>query len=173
MTVTETKKLLAIILGAYPLFQRDRDPEATVRLWHMIFENVPYQTVEKALLCYISTDTKGFPPMPGALNQIIDSAMQLEEMTESEAWDKVYKAIARSSYYAREAFASLPPDIQGVVRSPDQLHSWSMMDESYVQNNIRPFFCRAYRDSMDRIRRQKLLPPARNGGTNLFVPSGT
>ncbi len=158
MTEAETNKILGMIHEQYPMFRKDRDPAVTSRLWHAIFENKPYQAVEWALIRYIATDAKGYPPVPGALNQILDSALQQREMPEGEAWNILFRAISRSGYHAGEAFASLPPAIQHVVRSPDQLHSWALMEESYVQNNIRPFFCRAYKDGLERERREKLLP---------------
>ena len=56
MTVDETKKFLAIVKVAFPAAYRDIDKEtawATVKLWHDLFEKVPYFAMESAFYRYL------------------------------------------------------------------------------------------------------------------------
>ena len=158
MTNEETNKILSVILEAYPSFRKDRNPIKTSQLWQRFFENVTYEQAAQALKIYIATDTKGFPPTQGALLEIISAQMQQDEMTEMEAWNLTCNAISRSTYYSCEEFNKLPPVIQKVVGSPDNLHNWATLDEWSVQNNVAPWFRRAYNSQMEKERRKKLLP---------------
>ena len=158
MKIEETNKILSVIYEAYPSFRKDRNPKRTSELWHVYFKNVSYEQAAEALKIYIAMDTKGFPPAQGALLEIISSQMKQEEMTEMEAWNLTCNAISRSTYYSCEEFNKLPPMIQKVVGSPDNLHNWDALDEWSVQNNVAPWFRRAYNSQMERERRTKLIP---------------
>ncbi len=160
MTQDETNRILSTILEAYPSFGKDRDPAFTSRLWHTLFEFTPYREVEKALMQFISTDTRGFPPPPGALREIILERMKEAELSETEAWNLVRKAIGRSMYYSGEEFGKLPPALQRIIGSPDNLHSWAALDERAVESSLMPWFLRAYAGRMEKERRAKLLPPS-------------
>ena len=160
MTQNETDKILSIISETYPIFRKERNPEFTSRLWTAIFQDTPYEQVQQALLEFIMTDTKGFPPMPGAIRERILCHMEPEEMSEIEAWDLTRKAISRSIYYSREEFEKLPAAIRQVVRNPSCLHEWASLDEWQLQNSVAPWFRRAYAGTREKERQNLLLPPA-------------
>ena len=108
MNENETGKILSIISEMYPSFRKDRNIKATGAVWQKIFEHTPYAAVEQALMAYIATDTKGYPPVPGAINERILQAKELDGLTENDAWILVLKAVSREIYNSREEFEKLP-----------------------------------------------------------------
>ena len=146
MDMKETKRILAAITAIYPNFIKDRDPNTLSQVWQQVFANTPYSLVNQALNAFIATDVKGFPPVPGALNEIIRKAQQLNGPTEDDAWFKVYKAISRGLYNSREEFDKLPKDIQDIVQSPRMLFEWAHMDSDDVIKVVAAQFKRSWRD---------------------------
>ena len=145
MTKQETGKILTVITEFYPNFKKERNIEVTARVWHRIFEQTPYELVDQALASYIATDTKGFPPVPGAINERISQVRDLEGMNENEAWALVYKALTRGIYNSREEFNKLPREIQRILGDPAQLHEWALLDTHEVSTVIASNFKRSWR----------------------------
>ena len=129
----------------YPSFRKDRNIQVTAKVWHRIFEQTPYELVDQALASYIATDTKGYPPVPGAINERIGQYRDLEGMNENEAWTLVFKALTRSLYNSREEFDKLPEDIRRILGHPSQLHEWAMLDAHEVSTVIASGFKRSWR----------------------------
>ena len=117
MTKQETSQILMIIAEVYPLFRKDRDPEFTANIWHVLFQDVSYDQAKQALTDFIATDTKGFPPTPGALRELIFSRKEPNELSEMEAWNLTLRAIRRGNYYAKQEFDKLPPAVRRVIGS--------------------------------------------------------
>ena len=170
MDLKETRKILAVVSEAYPTFLKGRSIDGSARIWQEIFQNVPYEEVSQALITFISTDTKGFAPMPGALREIILSRREAEEMSEFEAWQLTLRAISRGCYNSREEFEKLPEPVRRVVGSPAAIHEWAMMDSGQVLTNVAAQFQRAYRNRMAWERRSDLLPKSIIEG---FLPQAT
>ena len=145
MTQQETNKILALMVEVYPKFNEGRNPQLTSKLWSSLFAEEPYEWVEKGFMAFVATDTKGFPPTPGAIKEKIQQLAGSEEPTELEAWGKVLKAICRSGYYSQEEFDKLPRDIQEIVGYPGQLYEWSQMDTDEVNTVVASNFQRSYR----------------------------
>ena len=145
MNENETGKILSVISEMYPSFRKDRNIDATARVWQKIFEHTPYAAVEQALMAYIATDTKGFPPVPGAINERIMQARELSGLTENDAWVLVLKAVSRGIYNSREEFEKLPEEVQRIVGHPRQLYEWAMMDAGDVNTVIASTFRRSWR----------------------------
>ena len=158
MTKQETNKLLSVIYDLYPSFRKDRDPAIQSEIWSNIFKVVPYEQMELALMEYYLKDLKGFPPVPGALRAILIAKSEHDEMSEMEAWLLLIKAISRSTYYSKQEFEKLPPMVQHIVGSPENLHAWAAMDENYVQHTLAPMFRRAYASRLEAKRQQQFLP---------------
>ena len=158
MDMKETKRILADITAMYPSFIKDRDPRVLSLVWQQVFANTPYPLVNQALYAFFSTDVKGFPPTPGALNAFIRKIQQLNAPSEDEAWIKVYKAISRGLYNSREEFDKLPPDIRKIVGSPRMLYEWAQMDSSEVNGVIAACFKRSWRAKLE-LKQELLLIP--------------
>ncbi len=85
MTYQETAKIISMIKVYFPQSFKDADPASVVSAWTMALSDVPYTAVEAGLMCFVRTDTKGFPPSPGQLIDQIQKATS-SEMTPGEAW---------------------------------------------------------------------------------------
>ena len=158
MDAKGTNKILAMILEIYPSFGKDRNPELTSKLWQRLFEDEPYEWVEKALLAFFATDTKGFPPTPGNIKMMIQELIDAKEPTEMDAWALVAKATKRGLYNAKEEFDKLPREIQEIVGSPEMIHDWAMMDSDEFHTVVASNFQRSYRARSESRKVNGLLP---------------
>ena len=158
MTREETEKILAVIAETYPMFLKGRNPETTAHLWQMIFADDPYEAVEAGLAAFVATDSKGFPPMPGNIKQLMHPIRDGED--ENSAWALVLAAIRRSGWNAGEEFDKLPADIQRIIGGPETLRDYSQMDSETVNSVIASNFRKTYRDRMKNQREMGMLPAA-------------
>ena len=145
MNSRETNRLLACITAVYPGFIKDRDPKIIADIWQRIFMQESYELVEAALSAFIASDTKGFPPTPGAVNAYILKLRQLNELSEDEAWTLIRRAACNSSYHAAEEFEKLPPELRRYVGSAQQLNEWAMMDTHTFETVTAAGFRRSWR----------------------------
>lgn len=148
MTRDETIDLLSVLKAAYPNFYRDmtrKDADHVVALWTDMFKDEPAELVALAVKAHIATDKKGFPPHIGAIKDAIVKIQQPDEMTEIEAWGLVQKALRNGYYGAQEEFDKLPPVVQRLVGSPNQLREWAMMDTTTISSVVASNFQRSYK----------------------------
>jgi hypothetical protein len=155
----ETGKILTLICEMYPSFKKDRNIQVAQTVWQRIFRQTPYDLVRDALLSYIATDTKGYPPVPGAINERIGQMRELAGMNENEAWGLVYKALCRGIYNSREEFDKLPEDIRQIIGHPRQLHEWAMLDTHEVSTVIMSSFKRSWRAQKELQKSLGCVPP--------------
>lgn len=156
MTFEETGKILDILSGAYSNFQGG---ENTLRVWYDIFGGYDARLVAAAVKSFMSSDEKGFPPVPGQIMGKLRLITERGPDTELEAWGKVLKAISRGIYNAKEDFERFPEEIQRIVGSPSQLREWAMMDSDTVQSVVASNFQRSYRAKMKQKAEFDALPP--------------
>ena len=148
MNREETISIMAVLKAAYPNYYKDMkrgDAEAIIALWTSMFSDEPAEVVAVAVKAHIASDVKGFPPHIGAIKAAIGKIKSPDEMTEIEAWNYVVKAIRNSNYNSREEFEKLPPIVQRLVGSPNQLREWAMMDSETVNSVISSNFQRSYK----------------------------
>lgn len=164
MTDQETKQIIAVITVTYPNHYKGvsrMQIDAMVNLWKRIFTDRPYKDVSNALDAFIATDTKGFPPMPGNINQMLldmqEAANTNDQISESDAWAMVNKAIRDSTYHAKERFAAFPPLVQQAVGSPENLKSMGM-SQDFNQSVESSNFKRAYRTVVEREKNRIKIP---------------
>jgi len=157
MTRREALAVMAMLKTAYPTFYKDlskEDINAAVNLWATMFADDPAYIVTeavKSLMC-----TLKYPPTIADVKEKIALITQPPAMTEMEAWDMVRRAI--SYYHANEAFRNLPPILQKIVGSPNQLREWALMDVETVNSVIQSNFMRSYRAMAAREREYAMLP---------------
>lgn len=156
MTVKEARKIVAVLMVAYPSY-RPIDTELAAKVWADTLEEYAYGMVSTILNAYIKTDTSGFAPTPGQLIDRIARYTQPPELNEMEAWSLVYRAICRSSYYSVEEFDKLPPLIQKAVGSPDNLREWGAA-ENLNKQVVSSQFMRQYRAVVEAESEFKRLP---------------
>lgn len=163
MTREETLDLLSILKAAYPNFYRDmtrKDADYVIGLWSEMFKDEPVEIVALAVKAHIATDKKGYPPHIGAIKDAIVKIQQPDEMTEIEAWGLVQKALRNGYYGAQQEFDKLPPVIQRLVGSPNQLREWAQMDAETVASVVASNFQRSYKVRAAKEREFLALPSA-------------
>ena len=147
--------------AAYPQFYRGKSAEerrGALRLWHDMFAERDGMEVAAAVKAFLATDTKGFPPSIGQINEKLVKLTGPEVLSEQEAWGLVSRAIRRASYHAAEAFAALPPVIQQVVASPSALRTWAMTPAEDLETVVASNFMRSYRLRAAEARELLALP---------------
>lgn len=66
MNEKETTKILATISAEYPYFMKDRDYDATIKLWQTVFEEDVYDRVASAVVSFIAMTRKDWHPYRGS-----------------------------------------------------------------------------------------------------------
>lgn len=162
MNRTETLQILSVLKAAYPDFYRNmdrRDAEAVVNLWADMFTDDKIEIVAAAVKALIASDEKQYrPPHIGAVKGYIRKLTKPDEMTEAEAWGLVRKATGNSIYDSRKEFDKLPPILQRLVGSPNQLREWAMMDSDEFQTVVASNFQRSYRAKSAAEREYQAIP---------------
>lgn len=158
MTLQETMKALALIQECYPHFMDGRTPETTASIWARMFPSEEYPRVEAAIMAFVASDVKGYPP---AIGQIKEKLAQMEAdntLDEAGAWSLVAAAMRNGIYGSEKEFRNLPADIQRSVGSANQLREWAMMDTETVNSVVCSNFMRSYRARAGHIREMQKLP---------------
>lgn len=156
MTRDETKKIIAIIVTAFPNYN-PKDLSMTVDVWNEMLKDYSYKDVAIALKTYIATNTSGFAPSIGQLIEKMNVVNEMNELSEMEAWAIVSKAIRDSIYHSKERFEEFPDDIKKAVGSHENLKAWGM-DENYNENVTQSHFLRCYRSVLERKKEVAKLP---------------
>ena len=152
MTVQETAKVFKVLQGAYPSWKPSKD---TLAAWAALFTDEPLEMVMAGVKAFIACDTKGFAPSIGQIKEIIHTPPC--DMTESEAWVLVRKAISNGIYGYEEEFKGLPAVVQKAVGSPMQIHHWAMLTEG-IDTVVASFFTRNYRMQIEHLKTESALP---------------
>lgn len=147
MNREEILLIMGVLKAAYPAYYRDmsrRDAETVVALWSDMFSEDPVDLVAAAVKALIASDENGFPPHIGSVKAKLRQLTEQPQMTASEAWGSVMKAIRRSGYNSQQEFDKLPQMLQRLVGSPSQLKEWALMDAETVQSVVASNFQRSY-----------------------------
>lgn len=161
MTKREVAEMMTVLQANYPDSFRglsDNAFGARVDLWHDFFGEYPAAVVYAAAKSFMATDTKGFMPNVGQINDHINRMKRSEDMTPAEAWGLVYKAICNSAWNATESFAKLPPECQRAVGDPQQLREWARMEADVVQSVVASNFQKSFQIRQNRDRDFEKLP---------------
>ncbi len=163
MTKQDTYQVLATLQAFYPDAFRgltDAAAQLKVTLWQEQFADEPAALVQAAVKAYVSTDKKGFMPVPGQIKEQITMLQNQGGLQEQDAWELVSNALRNSSYGSVEEFAKLPPDIQRAVGSPNMLKSWAAVDITELQTVIASNFKRDYRAIIAQKKDREKIPGA-------------
>lgn len=161
MTYDETLKIFAVLKANYNNFFKNMtriDAEAQVSLWAEMFADTPYEMVGLAVKSFIATDVEGYPPNVGRIKQEIRKLTEKEQMTEQEAVSLIMKATRNGLYGAKEEFEKLPPVLQRLVGSPEQLRAWARMPEDELQTVVASNLMRSYKVIAKREEEYQALP---------------
>ena len=156
MNREETLKILASIKAAYPSFA-SVDFKATTNLWENIFEEIPYQIVNAAVIAFISSETKGFPPSAGQINSMCRKITH-EEMNEHEAVTRIIDATKNGIYGYMDEFEKLPDICKKIVVHPERLRDWALLPKDEVQTVIASNLRHAFNSEKNRSDENMLIP---------------
>ncbi len=161
MDKTETLKILSVLKAAYPHSYKgmsQRDADAMVNLWAVMFANEPYEAVNAAVYALISTRTVGYSPTVGEVKEKLQSLRNVAALSEQDAWALVSKACSNGLYGYKKEFERLPPEVQKAVGAPEQLKEWAQVDVETFQTVIASNFMRTYRANAARQKELAMLP---------------
>lgn len=161
MNLRETAAVMDILSVAYPQFYKNQSQGELLiasKLWAEMFADDDVRVVLAAVKAHIATDAKGFPPNIGAIKTAIVKLKTPEEMTEAEAWACVSRACRNSIYNSQAEFDKLPPIVQRLVGSPNQLKEWAMMDADELGTVVASNFQRSFRARAQSERETMALP---------------
>lgn len=146
MTGTEVKKIIAVMMAAYPNYKPD-NVDIVVNVWADMLREYTYEQVNRALKAYILSDTSGFAPGIGQIVEKLQLFVDDKEINDMAAWQMVLKAMRNAIYHSEEEFANLPPIVQKAVVGPGQLREWAMAEgiDGTWMNVTQSNFMRAYR----------------------------
>ena len=156
------------LLGIFAILEANYEPQfakrsamnkqAMVNLWEEHFMDKDFGLVKAAVNAYISTDTTGYVPNVGQINEQIRALTSGDMMTEQEAVALILKATRRGTYYAEEEFNKLPPILQRLVGSPEQIKEWGGMQADEIQTVVASNLMRSYRAIAKKEELQQTLP---------------
>ena len=154
----ETKAILKVLKAAYPHFYKDQTVEEltnVLNLWSMMFAEEPAKLVTEAVKALLTTLV--YPPAIADVKSKILLLSRPPDMTEQESWNLVIKAIKSANYYAQENFDNLPPILQRLVGSPNQLREWAQMEPKPLEVASSNFM-RSYTMRVKQEREYQVLP---------------
>jgi hypothetical protein len=129
MTREETRAILSVLKAAYPHFYKDQTKDELTKvldLWSTMFEAEPAKLVTESVKALLTTCK--FPPTIADVKEKLLMLTRPPDLTEQESWNLVYNAIKSANYHAQENFDNLPPILQRLVGSPNQLREWAQME---------------------------------------------
>lgn len=160
MTREETQKIIMALVTYYPNY-KPVDFGTTIDLWCDAFVDKNYSDVALAVKTYVMSDTSGFAPSIGAINNLIATISERtngNDLNELEAWSLVSKALRDSTYHSVERFNELPEMVQKAVGSPSNLHNWATTDIETIENVIASNFQRTYRAVLMQEKENRRFP---------------
>lgn len=162
MTRNEMSRVIKAMKATYPKYymgMSQDDVEGMLDVWSGLFANYKLSTVMAGLQAFIMADTKGFPPSPGQIVDIIHkTAASGTHLTATEAWALVRRAVSNSSYHAEEEFERLPDIVKRAVGSPGNIRELAAVDESEFETVEKSHFIRAYNTELLRMQEQEKIP---------------
>lgn len=161
MTYDETLKIFAVLKANYSNFFKNLsriDAEAQVSLWAEMFADTPYEMVGLAVKTFIATDVEGYPPNVGRIKRELMKLTEKEQMTEQEAVSLIMKATRNGLYRAKEEYEKLPPVLQRLVGSPEQIRAWARMPADELQTVVASNLMRSYRAIAKKEEEYQALP---------------
>ena len=161
MTREETTKIIFMMKSAYPkTYEKfsEFDFKNMIDMWAFCFEDFDFNRIFLALKAYITSNTTGFPPVPGQLIQLATQSEPKNEMTSTEAWALVYKAICNSNYNSEAEFERLPELCKKAIGSAATLRELAAMDSNTVISVEGSHFKRNYETLAQRQRDYEKIP---------------
>lgn len=161
LTREEAAKIVYSLKTVYPIAYKRFSVELfnrSIMVWQSVMSDYTYAQVSTALETYIAQDTKGFPPSPGQVIEIIHSLKSGDDITPLEAWNMVRRALRNSTYNSQEEFDKLPRAVQRAIGTPANLKEMARMDESTVESVEQSHFIRQYNVELAKQKADRKIP---------------
>lgn len=161
MTRNETLKILAILKTSYPSFYKDIDDiETTINVWNEMFINDDYKLVSLAIKELINT--YDYPPTIATIKNKMYDMTHIEELSNTDLWDALLKAIRNGYYGYQEEYDKLPKEVQQYLKSPYQLRELAGMNSSDIHSVVKGQFLKQIEIIRNRKKEiEKMLPETR------------
>lgn len=128
MTKADAARLVAIVVTAYPNYDKFRDDEAikaTVNLWALMFENDPSSIVGLAVKKHIATSK--WPPSVAEIRELMLEAQRPDLIAPDQAWAAVSDLMYQEGQYNHgDLHRQLPPLIARAVETIGWGNLWEM-----------------------------------------------
>lgn len=164
MTKTDAAKLVAIMVAAYPNYDKFKNAEAvqaTVNLWAMMFATDDGGLVGLAVKKHIATSK--WPPSVAEIRELMLEMTSPDLIPPDMAWAEVATAIRELSAYAErsEYEERLPPLVCRAADAVGWEHLRSLHRDAYVGEKAgmdRLAFLQQYTPMYERERRRAMTP---------------
>ena len=163
MTKADAARLVAIVVTAYPNFDKFKDAkaiEATVNLWAMMFEQDESGIVALAVKKHIATNT--WPPSVAEVREIMLEIQHPELIEPDKAWlavsDLMYSA---GQFNHGDLSRQLPPLVARAVESIGWTSLWEMHRSAYIGGKPgmdRVAFMQQYTPMYEREKSRSMTP---------------
>ena len=160
MNKRDTAGVMALLQTAYPAYyakQTDRQRMEAVNLWAELFADDPAPAVFAAVKAIIVTGG-AFPPSIGEIKNKMHDLTTPADLSETEAWAMVSKALHNGIYGYKAEFDKLPPTVQAAVGRAEQRKEWAAMPEDEGQSVVASNFMRGYKTIQKRERETAMIP---------------
>lgn len=171
MTLEETARVMDLLADNYPWFYKGKHAgkrETALVLWADAFQDEGVDMVLAAVRAMISIKENDHAPTPGEVKSFLRRIKEPEEMTEMEAWGLVSGAAKNALYASREEFDRLPPALQRMVGTPEQLRAYAMMDAQTLESVVGSNFMRSFKVRQRRERELDMLPESLRAALGLM-----
>lgn len=163
MTKADAARLVAIVVTAYPNFDKFKDAkaiEATVNLWAMMFEQDESGIVALAVKKHIATNK--WPPSVAEIREIMLEIQHPELIEPDKAWlavsDLMYSA---GQFNHGDLSRQLPPLVARAVESIGWTSLWEMHRSAYIGGKPgmdRVAFMQQYTPMYEREKARSMTP---------------
>ena len=163
MTKADAARLVAIVVTAYPNFDKFKDAkaiEATVNLWAMMFEQDESGIVALAVKKHIATNK--WPPSVAEVREIMLEIQHPELIEPDKAWlavsDLMYSA---GQFNHGDLSRQLPPLVARAVESIGWTSLWEMHRSAYIGGKPgmdRVAFMQQYTPMYEREKSRSMTP---------------
>lgn len=163
MTKIETAKILAILRGTFPkVYQSMSQQEQAdmLEIWYEMFMNDDYRLVSLAVKELLGTHE--FPPTIATIKNKMYDMTHIEELSNTDLWDALLKAIRNGYYGYQEEYDKLPKEVQQYLKSPYQLRELAGMNSSDIHSVVKGQFLKQIEIIRNRKKEiEKMLPETR------------
>ena len=134
------------------------DAENTIALYQEMFEDCNINLVAIAVKELINSCE--YPPTIATIkNKMYELTNAKKDVSDSDLWNCLLKAIRNGYYGAQEEFQRLPEIVKDFVKSPIQLKELSEMDSSVINSVVKGQFLKQIENLKERAKFQQTMLP--------------